>query len=93
MSNAIPDDLKEYTEDEGYGVARYRGGYWPQDWSRERLISLIERIEAAEQERDALREALVIKVANTLMKDAKPSCGGCGKCLDCLRIERNNAKP
>jgi hypothetical protein len=26
-------------------------------------------------------------------KDAKPICGGCGKCLDCLRIERSNAKP
>ena len=50
------EDLKEYAEETGYGIACYRGGDWPEDWSRSSLLSLIERIAALTTERDeALR--------------------------------------
>jgi hypothetical protein len=42
---------------------------------------------------DAWDEVSVYEAVIRARKDAKPICGGCGKCLDCLRIERSNAKP
>ena len=47
----IPDDLKElYDRKNGYGIAQYKGGDWPEGWSHNQLAQLIERIARLEGE-------------------------------------------
>jgi DNA repair exonuclease SbcCD ATPase subunit len=55
----IPEDLKElYDKDNSYGIAQYRGGDWPENWSHSDLAKLIEHIATQDAEIEQLKQQI-----------------------------------